>query len=540
VKRLLAAVLCAACATPGQTEKGGLVKVAVDGKALDDAFRPRRFALVLGIDETDDTGFRPLRFATKDAQDVASALNDPKLGHFDAVRVLTGPEQTTRQAVLAALKGLASLATRPDDVVVVYISAHGTLARDERGVLRRYLVTKDTQLHQAATTGLSMEALKDAMESLPSHRRLLVLATCHSGSGKSLLPKDVEAELATLKAGFYSPPLEATSRAAMVLSASDWGEAAREDESLRNDIYTHFLVEALDGSGDRNLDGAVTATEAHDYARRRTYAFTQGRQHPSAEILEVGADPIVLSGSMSRLGNPELYSYSPRLDGFTLKVDGEEKTELPGGAAVKPGKRSVELTKGGVVLVSDTVALEEGQRLELDSLIDKQEPHRSVTLGGGAFGFADQVSRSQLLPAVPIANIGLGWERPFNTPLLTHVELSGSFGTRTLLPNAPFAYQLWTVSAGVDYLWRYRALQLFIGPQVAGLYLTRSFALQTYEGTQSVITVMPGLSGGAAVLLPANFEVLVRAQAMVAFMMVDGASQTLGFIGGNASLGYRF
>jgi hypothetical protein len=540
VRRVLSALLVAACATPGQTEKGGLVKVSVDGKALDEAYRPRRFALVLGIDATDDTGFRPLRFATKDAQDVAAALSDPKLGHFDAVRLLTGPEHTTREAVVSELKALQALATRPDDVVVVYLSAHGTLARDERGVLRRYLVTKDTQLHQVATTGLSMETLKDAMEALPSHRRLLVLATCHSGSGKSLLPKDVEAELATLKAGFYAPPLEATSRAAMILSASDWGEAAREDESLRNDIYTHFLVEALDGAGDRNLDGAVTATEAHDYARRRTYAFTGGRQHPSAEILEVGADPIVLSGAMSRLGNPELFSYSPRLDGFTLKVDGDEKTELPGGAAVKPGKRSVELTKGGVVLASETVTLEEGQRLELDSLIDKREPRRVVLLGGGAFGFADDISRAQLLPAVPTAAAAFGWERPFDAPLLTHVELAGSFGTRTLLPNAPFAYQLWTLSAGADYLWRYRILQLFIGPQVAGLYLTRSFALQTYEGTQSVVTVMPGLSGGAAVLLPANFEVLVRAQAMVAFMMVDGASKALGFLGGNASLGYRF
>ncbi len=151
---------------------------------------------------------------------------------------------------------------------------------------------------------------------------MLVLATCHSGTGKSLLPKDVEAELASVKGAFFAAPLEEASRASVVLSASDWGETAREDESLQNDIYTHFLVEALT-SGDRNLDGAVTATEAHDWARRKTYAFTQGRQRPSAEILEVGADPIVLSGAIARLGSPELFSYSARLDGFSLKVDGE-------------------------------------------------------------------------------------------------------------------------------------------------------------------------------------------------------------------------
>src|SRR5205814_6468465 len=138
----------------------------------------------------------------------------------------------------------------------------------------------------ADTTALSMDKLEGGFKQLASRRRLLVLATCHSGSGKSLLPREVEAELATLKAGFYAPPLEEASRAAVVLSASDWGETAREDESLENDIYTHFLIEAL-AQGDRNLDGAVTATEAHDWARRRTYAFTGGRQRPSAEILEV-------------------------------------------------------------------------------------------------------------------------------------------------------------------------------------------------------------------------------------------------------------
>ena len=106
--RLLLALALAACATPLQTEKGGLVKIVPAlGKAVDDAFKPRRFALVLGIDHTDDTGFRPLRFTAKDAQDVAAALAEPRLGAFDGVTVMTAPEQTTRAAVLDALKSLA-------------------------------------------------------------------------------------------------------------------------------------------------------------------------------------------------------------------------------------------------------------------------------------------------------------------------------------------------------------------------------------------------------------------------------------------------
>src|SRR5205823_5020998 len=131
------------------------------------------------IPQTQDAQWRPLRFAQKDAEDVARVLTDPKLGHFDDVRVLTDEKDTTREAIISQLHALGERASRSDDVVAVYVSAHGTLARDEKGVLRRYLVSSDAQLHQVQATALSMEEVKAAFELMPSRRRLLVLATCH-------------------------------------------------------------------------------------------------------------------------------------------------------------------------------------------------------------------------------------------------------------------------------------------------------------------------------------------------------------------------
>ncbi|HLM45347.1 MAG TPA: caspase family protein, partial [Myxococcaceae bacterium] len=330
MKRLVLMLLGAlvACAAPSSQEKGGLVPLKLDETALSNAYAPRRIALLVGISQFQDPQWRNLRYSEKDARDLAAALKDPARGRFDQVRLLTSPEETTRASILAAVRQLQQEASRPDYVVVVYFSAHGTLARDNQGELKRYLVTRDASYRAITQTALSMDVLKAEFDKLPSRRRLLMLATCHSGSGKSLLPKELEAELAGVKSGFYARPLEESSRASLVFAASDWGETAREDEGLRNDIYTHFLIDGLNGAADRNFDGAVTATEAHDHARRHTYAFTEGRQRPSAEILEVGADPVVLSGHINRTGRPELFSYHPRLDGFTLKVDGETRTEL--------------------------------------------------------------------------------------------------------------------------------------------------------------------------------------------------------------------
>jgi uncharacterized caspase-like protein len=537
----------AACASPGPLEKGGkggLVAVRVDETKLSDAYAPRRLALLVGVSQFQDSQWRDLRYASKDAEDLASALKDPARGHFDQVRVLTRPEETTRASILAALRRLRQEATRPDDVVVVYFSAHGTLSRDGKGELKRYLVTTDASYRSIAQTALSMDTLKAEFDQFPSRRRLMVLATCHSGSGKSLLPRELEAELAGIKAGFHARPLEESSRASMVFAACDWGETAREDEGLKNDIYTHFLIDGLNGSADRNVDGAVTATEAHDYARRRTYGFTEGRQRPSAEILEVGADPVVLSGRIDRTGRPELFSYNPRLDGFTLKVDGEERTELPGGAAVKPGRRTVELTKGDDLLFREVVDIAAGERLPLERLLSQAFPRRSLALVGGMFSFVDARSRNELLPASPEVAVVLRLEERPLPDLSLLLDVSGSRGQHTLnlVPGSsvPFTYTSFSLGASVPYTWRWKRLSLYAGPRVAALLLQRSFQTEAFTGNQQYFTVSPGVVGGVVWRLNERLELMSQLQTTVTYVVVDGQGQAVGFSGGWAGVGYRF
>ncbi|MCP3165651.1 caspase family protein [Myxococcus qinghaiensis] len=548
MRNLLPILLVAltACATPSSqgTEKGGLVPLRLDEEALSSAYTPRRMALLVGISEFDDPHWRGLRYPAKDATDLAAAMLDPARGRFDQVRVLTRPEETTRAAILAALRELRKQAHRPDDVVVVYFSAHGTLARDATGELRRFLVTRDASYRAIAQTALSMDMLKAEFDALSSRRRLLVLASCHSGNGKSLLPKELEKELSGVKSGFYARPLEESSRASMVFAACDWGETAREDEGLRNDIYTHFLVEGLGGGADRNTDGAVTATEAHDYARRRTFAFTEGRQRPSAEILEVGADPVVLSGNIARTGRPELFSYNPRLDGFTLKVDGETRTELPGGAAVTPGKRTVELTKGDAVLMRRDVEVSAGERLPLEQLLSEAFPRRSLSLLGGMFTFADARSRKELLPLAPEVAVSLRLEdRPLRDfGLLFDVGFSTGRRALQLQPDDEISFRYTTFSAGMalPYLWRWERLTLFAGPRVAALYLGRSFEVDTFVSGQRFFTVSPGVVGGMVVRVGERLELMTQAQLMLTYVVVDGEGQAVGFTGGWAGVGYRF
>lgn len=521
-------------------EKGAVVVQLPKGQA-DSAFVARRYALVVGISRAEDERWSSLRYAEKDAADLAAALRDGTRGHFDGVSVLSTPAETTKAAVLEAVAQLAAKASRPDDIAVVYLSAHGTLARDGRGELARYVVTSDADFSSPAQTALGIDELQAALAELPSKRRLLVLATCHSGGGKSLLSDEVSRELASIKGPMRT--LEGVSRASVVLSASDFGEPAREDETLENDVYTHFLVEALSGVGDRNGDGAVTATEAHDWARRKTWVFSKGRQRPSAELLEVGADPIILSGDVNRVGRPELYSYAQRLDGFALKVDGEERTELPGGAAVAPGRHVVELVKGPDLFLRQEVAVEVGERVDVESLLENADPNVSVALLGGGFTFVDSQSRNEVLPGGPTVGASGRFERVGGSRFAVEIDASGFSGAGTLdVGSGPVPVSWQSAQGGVSlgWTWRFGPVSLFAGPRVAGLWVKRSFTLATFSGSQSAFSMMPGLWVGSALTLFRRWEFSLNVQPMLTLLTIDGTVRPMGFVSGFGAVGVRF
>lgn len=529
----------------GADEKGGLVPLEIPAERLASALAPRRLALLVGVQRFDDPAWRPLRYPEADAGALAEVLRDPARGAFDEVEVL--PRGASRAAVRAALGRLATRSRDERDTVLVYLSSHGTLARDGAGALRRYLVLSDTRMADVPATGLSMDELRADFDRLRSRRKVLVLAACHSGAGKSLLPEGLQRELQGIKAGFFVRPIEEVSRASVVLAASDWGETAREDEALGHDVYTHFLVEALRLGADRNGDGAVTASEAHDYARRMTYQFTGGQQRPSAETSEVGVDPIVLVGKVARAGRPELFSYAPALDGFEVRVDGRPMAELPGGVALDAGPHRVQVQKGaGPALLDDRLDLDPGERLDLMDLLRRREGRWEVGPRVSALSFLDRGSRDTLLgPALGLGAAATlrGWPSPDLTLRLDAASATGRGSHRQGAAQARYDYRL--VDAGAALAWRLQPAwlgrgSLLLGPRVSGLWIDRRFDLALAGATQSYFTFAPGLLAGAEVPLGGGLSLGAELQLDWALVKVDGQDRSTAFAQFLLGLGWRF
>lgn len=379
----------------------------VDAGQARELFEGRRLALLVGPESFTDDRFPDLRFPADDALGLAEILEDPQLGRFDLVITLSSPEEAGLNEVRQAMEQISQASTSPDDTVFVYFSTHGTLERDASGDWEQYLVLPDTRLDRIRSTAMAHTELLDWLDTLESQRKLLLLATCHSGKGKSAFSEQVRAELTGLK-GPPVPPLLSVSESTMVVGVCGWNETARESQELGHDIYTAFFLDALQ-NGDLDQDGAVSATEAHDVARQATWAWTGGQQRPYARVEVTGTDPILLSGKRKRAGLAELVAYGEQWDGWRVSVDGAEKGVFPGQITLEPGRHEIALLEPGSdqPRVQRSVVFLEGLRLGAQDLLRQDRVRLGVGAGWMQFG-QGAVSGPMLSGEIQIPRL-LGW-----------------------------------------------------------------------------------------------------------------------------------
>lgn len=492
---VVAGMALSGCAGTVQGLKGVPQRLSLaDQDVVNTAFASsKRIAVVVGISAFEDSNWSKLSYPVKDAEDFAAVLNDSRYGHFDKVITLTDPQQTTRASILAAVRELAREDLSAEDTLVFYISSHGTIARTADGKLRQYVVTQDTRFNDIPDTAIDLNDLKAAFNGMKSQKKALVLAFCHSGRGKSQLDPEMLSELKTIKTAFFVKPLETVSEATVVLAASAWGETAREDNRLKNDIYTHFLIEGIK-KNDRNGDGAVSISEAHDYAREQTYYYTKGEQRPSMESMILGTDPIILSGEIVRSGRPVVYDYSHRYEGLTMFVDGQKKGTLPMGVAVDAGVHLVEVRTGDSArpLYDEVFSAGEGQRIALPILLNGYD--QGIALRAGYQGFMSEKIDNNVAKPLPMYGLAYSNHSYFSPHLGYRADVAYGQETQTLtVGSVTTQAKVSETSYGVALLYRYAlgGLAIYAGPRLGGLNLQRTLAVGNL-GTQSDTTATIG------------------------------------------------
>ena len=228
-----------------------------------------KLALIIANTEYSDPGFAQLTAPGKDAKDFGRVLNSPEICAFDDVLVLVNE---TSSKVGEAIDYFLSN-RKPDDLLVLYFSGHGI--RDEYGSL--YLAVKNTNRARLRSTAIKSDFVREAMDQSRSRRQVLILDCCNSGA----FPQGTKAATG-ISLGTASAFEAGYGR--IILTASDSTQYAWEGDKVigetGNSLFTHFLVEGLEGRADSNGDGQITVDELYEYAYEKVKLATP-KQTPS-------------------------------------------------------------------------------------------------------------------------------------------------------------------------------------------------------------------------------------------------------------------
>jgi hypothetical protein len=139
-----------------------------------------KHALVIGMGRFRDPSLPQLRFAAKDARDFAAVLT--RRGRFRPGNVtLLIDERATRTGILTELQALF-LRAEPDDLVVIYVSTHGTPARAEQGLAGvGHFITYDSSLRTHWLDAIEYRDFAEKVSLIRARRKVVFLDTAFAG-----------------------------------------------------------------------------------------------------------------------------------------------------------------------------------------------------------------------------------------------------------------------------------------------------------------------------------------------------------------------
>ncbi len=278
----------------------------------EDVTQPSELYIVaLGVSdyENDNEDLGDLRYAAKDAQDITDSFAKHAKSKVHTL-VLTDKE-VADVTVLQKVKDFFA-DSRMNDQVILYVAGHGFL--DENLDYRYATAGFDT--YRLEETGISMDALVDAIKSAPARKGLLLLDTCHSGTlgeaGEEELAKNAPTHTATsrnkrtrgMKLRGTSTMLKSerqnkryiedmfstgtTYRGINIIAGAAGAELAQEGEEWNNGVFTACIMQTLENidEADKNADSTLTVDELQNHVLQLVQKYTKGNQKPTVVTAE--------------------------------------------------------------------------------------------------------------------------------------------------------------------------------------------------------------------------------------------------------------
>lgn len=261
------------------------------------------YALLIGVGAISKYAEWSLPMTVNDATILKSLLTDPNFcGYPDNqqhIRLLTDTA-ATKDSILDGLDWLATCAHNdPAATILFFYSGHGWVDKQTGAY---YLVQNDVSPVKLAETALSAHDITEKLRAIKAQRLLAIFDCCHAqgmATAKGELTKPVELptnlEIAALPKNLVSALKQGQGRAVFT---SSLGNQRSWTYNGTMSLYTHHLIEALEGAGNKagdttvrisnlmNYLGAEVPASAHMLGKEQTPFFdTASEDFPIALLL---------------------------------------------------------------------------------------------------------------------------------------------------------------------------------------------------------------------------------------------------------------
>ena len=259
------------------------------------------YLATIGVSEFSDASMN-LKYAAKDAKDIAETFKENGAKNFDNVNIMTLTNKDATKEKIIEIKSFFSKA-QPEDIVILQIATHGLLDND----LNYYLATTDIDFSSPQLKGLVYEDFENLIDGIACRKKIVLIDACHSGEvdtdDKNLLA-DAEIKKGNVNArGFktFKKPADQvgmanayelmkelfadfrSSTGAVIISAAGGAEFAYESDMWKNGVFTYSLIDGIkDKKADTNKDGIIMISELSDYIFSSVKKLTNGKQNPTS------------------------------------------------------------------------------------------------------------------------------------------------------------------------------------------------------------------------------------------------------------------
>ncbi|MGV3581839.1 MAG: polysaccharide deacetylase family protein [Methylophilus sp.] len=256
------------------------------------------WAIVIGID--DYAKWPKLQYATRDAQSVRDTLIN-KFGFQAEKVILLKNAEATRNGILATFHDtLAHGSVKKNDRIFVFYAGHGATKHLSSGRDLGYIIPVDSDPDDFAADAIAMTEIQNIAESMTAKHLLFVMDACYSGLGLT-------------RGGGNGNFLRDNARriGRQMLTAGGADQLVADGGPNGHSVFTWALLQGLEGKGDLNGDGFMTATELAAYvapavanASKQTPAFGSLPGSEGGEfVFELPAETEFLNADSSQLSN---------------------------------------------------------------------------------------------------------------------------------------------------------------------------------------------------------------------------------------------